>query len=121
MKAFKLNTVLTVIQISFFVILTTMALYSKADCDKGYFKVGSGYKFDEQTKYTFTDPNTHQVTNYFTTPSKYSARFEFAVECDRLTYGISHHSQWSSGWPKNRVGEPYKTEFFIDYKYEFNL
>lgn len=85
-------------------------------CDQAYIKIGSGYKFAEReiyftkkdgTQYKFSDP--------------ISARFEVGMECGAITFGVSHHSQWATGKPFNNEDEPHKSEFFIDYKWEFNL
>lgn len=92
-----------------------------ANCDKIYFKVGAGYKLDERKQFIIINRDTRQPVNFYSTPARDSARFELAVDCTNLTYGISHHSQWSTGWPFNKVGEPYKTEVFIDYKFEWNI
>lgn len=85
-------------------------------CDEIYLKVGTGYKFDEQDKAVLEGKEY-----YYTDVSPYSARFETGVECGNLTYGISHHSQWATGFPFNDTGEYYKTEFFIDYKISWGI
>lgn len=106
----------------FMLLLILMAVIfsstSKADCDEIYFKVGTGYKFDEQTKIRLDRDNSrvYEIAN-----SPYSARFETGVECGNLTYGLSHHSQWSTGAPFNKTGEYYKTEIFIDYKFSWSI
>ena len=50
-----------------------------------------------------------------------TARFELGMECvwENVTCGISHHSQFLSGFPFNNNMEYQKTEVFVDYK--FNL
>ena len=75
-------------------------------CDT-YAKVGGGY-IVEQPKISGSTGNN--------TTSPLSARFEGGCEYGRVTYGISHHSQWLEGWPVNSNNEPHKTELFIDYK-----
>lgn len=85
-------------------------------CDEIYLKVGTGYKFDEQDKINFEGVNYDYIN-----VSPYSARIETGVECGNLTYGISHHSQWATGFPFNETGEYYKTELFIDYKFSWGL
>lgn len=103
------------------ILAALISIPSFADCNKAYFKVGAGYKLDEKTEFIIIDRKTNQRVNFYSTPAKDSARFELAVECTNLTYGIAHHSQWSTGWPFNKVGEPYKTEIFVDYKFEWSL
>jgi hypothetical protein len=83
---------------------------AKADI---YIKIGSGYKLVE------TD---HIVRNngekvYFNTGGKISARIEIGKESGNWTYGVSHHSQWATGFPFNDRDEPQKTELFVDYKW----
>jgi hypothetical protein len=81
--------------------------FSDTKCSPIYAKVGAGYKFVE---YKYSE---------FEYVSPYSARIDLAVDCGNLSFGISHHSQWLTGWPINNVKEPNKTEFFIDYKVYF--
>lgn len=90
---------------------------AKADCDEIYLKVGAGYKFDE-TEYIAAE-NTGHVINIHSDPI--SARVETGVECGSLTYGISHHSQWRTGFPFNDTKELHKTEFFVDYKFSWGI
>jgi len=91
--------------------------YASADCDKAYATVGTGYKFDESTKF-----NDGERIYYFDSVSKYSARIEIGIVCDEnLRFGVSHHSQWSNGFPFNDAAEPYKTEIFIDYTYYWDI
>lgn len=94
------------------------AANSFGSCDEIYLKAGAGYKFDEQKEIRLERDNTkiYEIEN-----SPYSARFEGGVECGNLTWGISHHSQWSTGAPFNKTGEYYKTEFFIDYKISWGI
>lgn len=97
-------------------VLLVLARESKADCDEIYLKIGTGYKFDEQDSIVYEG-----VELYYAQVSPYSARIESGVECGNLTYGISHHSQWATGFPFNETGEYYKTEFFIDYKISWGI
>lgn len=101
-----------------FNVLLLLSQKAKADCDEIYLKAGAGYKFDEQTKIRLERDNTkiYEIEN-----SPYSARFEAGVECGNLTWGLSHHSQWTTGAPFNATGEYYKTEFFIDYKISWGI
>lgn len=87
-----------------------------ASCDKVFAKVGAGYKFNEQKEFVYDG-----VAYDFYNVSPYSARFELGVDCDNLTYGIAHHSQWATGAPFNNKGEYYKTEIFIDYRVDWEL
>ena len=93
-----------------------IASHAKASCDTAFAKVGAGYKFNEQKEFVY-DGQSFEFYNV----SPYSARFEIGVECENLTYGIAHHSQWATGAPFNNKGEYYKTEIFIDYKFEWSL
>lgn len=91
----------------------TIAIVLSTGCttvvDKGYFKVGAGYKLD-QTEIRYRDGSTdHPI----------SARFEVGIKEKNITYGISHDSQWFSGWPLDDDMEFQKTEIFIDYKFTF--
>jgi hypothetical protein len=86
----------------------------KAFLDKTYISVGAGYKFDELQLNFYRDDGT--VTNV---NDPLSARIEVGYQYSKnLTFGISHHSQWRTGFPFNsESAEYYKTEFFIDYKF----
>lgn len=86
--------------------------------DTLYVKVGTGYKFDEQkyVRLNMDDSQIYEIQN-----SPYSARLEVGIESGALTYGISHHSQWETGFPFNETGEYYKTEVFIDYRIDWEL
>jgi hypothetical protein len=77
-----------------------------------YVKIGTGYKVDQDRYF-----NYRGVQYKYLDRDPYSARFEIGIEQGRWTYGVSHHSQWASGFPFNDRGEPYKTEVFIDYRY----
>jgi len=112
------QTKFAIFSLAFSILAFFVAANSKADCDEIYFKVGTGYKFDEQTKIRLDRDNSrvYEIAN-----SPYSARFETGVECGNLTYGLSHHSQWSTGAPFNKTGEYYKTEIFIDYKFSWSI
>lgn len=86
---------------------------SKAKADI-YIKIGSGYKLIE------TDHIVRATGEkvYFNTGGKLSARIEIGKESGNWTYGLSHHSQWLSGFPVNEDGNEYqKTEIFLDYKW----
>lgn len=101
------------------VIVSSLLIFSpdaKADCDEIYLKVGAGYKFDEQDSVELLGEE-YKYANV----SPYSARIETGVECGSLTYGISHHSQWATGFPFNETGEYYKTEIFLDYKFSWGI
>ncbi len=75
---------------------------------KSYVTVGIGYKLEE-TSLTFKDGNMS---------SPVSARLEMGIKDGNITYGISHHSQWFTGFPFNNDMEYGKTEIFIDYKFQ---
>lgn len=90
---------------------------SMADCDEIYLKVGGGYKFEETEM--IVDREANRKMEIFSDP--YSARIETGVDCGNWSYGISHHSQWRTGFPFNDKGELTKTEFFIDYKFSWGI
>ena len=87
--------------------LTGCAAPNLKYCDT-YAKVGVGYIVEQ--------PKIHWDTGNDTT-NPISARLEGGCEYGRVTYGLSHHSQWFEGWPVNSNSEPHKTELFIDYKF----
>jgi len=89
-----------------------------ADCTEIYFKVGAGYKFHELREFEEIESGK---SYRFKDLDPLSARLEFAVDCGSLIYGISHHSQWLTGIPFNNKGEPFKTEFFVDYKFSWGI
>lgn len=72
-----------------------------------YGKVGAGYKFDEAVIY-YNGETLHDPI---------SARLEIGKQCERWSYGVSHHSQWFNGKPFNNNNEYHKSEIFIDYTF----
>lgn len=85
-------------------------------CDETYIKIGAGYKLD-QTEY-FTDNDTGERFNIdFNDPM--SARIEVGIQKGNISYGVSHHSNWLTGFPFNDTEEVQKTEVFIDYKFSW--
>lgn len=90
---------------------------AKSDCDEIYLKVGSGYKFVE-TEYIDSRTTGNRI---YINSDPISARIETGVECGNLTYGVSHHSQWRTGFPFNDKKEMNKTEIFIDYKFSWSI
>lgn len=91
-------------------LIILFACESKADI---YIKIGTGYKLIETDHIV----RTTGEKVYFNTGGKLSARIEIGKEHGNWSYGISHHSQWLSGFPVNNKDEPQKTELFIDYKW----
>ena len=83
---------------------------------KTYVKIGAGYKFDELTIYMKDgDGNEYKFND------PYSARIEIGYNFTKnIKFGISHHSQWGTGYPFNDKKEPNKTELFIDYTFTLN-
>lgn len=83
----------------------------QAFLNKTYIEVGVGYKFDELTinfnGEKWDDP--------------YSARIEMGYNITKhFVIGISHHSQWATGFPLGgSKNEYYKTEIFAGFR--FNL
>lgn len=88
--------------------------YASATCSHVYGNIGAGYKFDEYNSFKTEDGRDMRLLGI----SPISARFEIGVECERVNFGISHHSQWSNGAPFSREDEPNKTEIFIDVKFD---
>jgi len=82
---------------------------------KTYVTVGAGYKFDE-AEFKFMKNGERVKSN-----APISARIEVGYYYNKsVKFGISHHSQWLSGWPINGDKEPSKTEIFIDYTFTLN-
>lgn len=109
--------ILTAVQVVIGIIMICLGLImlsngAKAECSEIYLKVGAGYKFSETDQIKTKDGKKFDVDN-----SPVSARIEIGKESGNVTYGISHHSQWLSGWPVNDQGEYGKTEVFIDFKF----
>ena len=80
--------------------------------NKTYVTIGAGYKFKEsQFKY-----KENGQTVRFNDPL--SARFEIGYQYNKhIKFGVSHDSQWRTGFPFNNKKEPSKTEVFIDYTF----
>ena len=76
-------------------------------CSSTYLKVGAGYKLNETNINWYDGSSSDPI----------SARIELYKESGDLSYGISHHSQWFTGFPFNNNLEYSKTEVFIDYKF----
>jgi hypothetical protein len=84
----------------------------KSYLNKTHVTIGAGYKFIE-TKLKLT---TDGVTRDFNEPI--SARIEVYYQYSKsVTFGISHHSQWLTGFPFDDLNEYSKTEIFIDYTF----
>jgi hypothetical protein len=83
--------------------------------NKTYVTVGAGYKFDE-SEFKFIKDGKRVKSD-----APISARIEMGYHYNKnVKFGISHHSQWLSGWPINGDKEPSKTEIFIDYTFTLN-
>ena len=105
----------------FLVLVITPILAAPANADefdikeylnKTHVTIGAGYKVQE-TSLEFTRDG---VTTEWSEPV--SARIEVYYQySDNVTFGISHHSQWLTGWPVNSEKEYSKTEIFIDYTF----
>jgi hypothetical protein len=85
-------------------------------CDEIYFKVGTGYKVTEEDGFNLD--GKHYQNKYH---SDLSARFEVGYEKGNVTYGFTHRSQWTEGWPFNNHGEYEVNEFFVDYKFSLGM
>ena len=84
-----------------------------------YATVGTGYKFDETELIYTSEWGVETIGN-----NPYSARFELGIDYDlpknfTLQLGVSHDSQWSTGYPFNKKGEYGKTEVFADLTYRW--
>jgi len=97
------------------IILMLASSTAMADYDY-YVKIGAGYKID-QTEYTTDIESGRKVYLHFNDPI--SARIEVGIEHESISYGISHHSNWLTGYPFNNEGEFHKTEIFVDYKFSW--
>ena len=105
------NQVSTVIGMALFLLVLFLPSMCSADI---YIKIGTGYKLIETDH--IVRANGEKI--YFNTGGKLSARIEIGKESGNWTYGLSHHSQWLSGFPVNEDGNEYqKSEIFIDYKW----
>lgn len=80
---------------------------------KTYVSIGAGYKIHESKLYYKNDNGDKYEWN-----DPYSARIEIGYNYSKnIKFGISHHSQWFSGFPLNDKEEYGKTELFIDYTF----
>ena len=87
------------------ILVLTLLMSGCAATDNAYMKVGTGYKFNEaEVRWDGGATNT-----------PLSVRFELGSTYENFTYGYSHHSQVSSGFPFNNDKEYFKDEIFIDY------
>lgn len=94
-------------------IISIISLDASANYDY-YVKIGAGYKLQE-TRFIIDNDTNEKIYLDFDDPI--SARIEIGVEHEHISYGISHHSNWFTGYPFNDKGELQKTELFIDYKF----
>ena len=94
-------------------LLAILSFPATAEDLSAYFKVGTGYKLQETDHIT----RTNDEVIYFATGGKFSARIELGAEKGPWSFGLSHHSQWGTGWPVNDGDEYQKTEIFVDYKF----
>ncbi len=101
----------TLFNLTLLALILLFSFSAKADF---YIKIGTGYKLVETDHIV----RTTGEKVYFNTGGKLSARIEIGKESGNWSYGISHHSQWFSGFPVNEDGNEYqKSELFIDYKW----
>lgn len=98
-------------------ILAAILIQGCATNHQPYYAVGVGYKLDETTYYWWD--NAMKGNREGNCPL--SARLEVGMDAGNFRYGLSHHSQWTTGAPFNNEGEYQKTEVFIDYVKKFNL
>lgn len=97
---------------------TNAAVASEFNIDKylakTYVTIGAGYKFHESTL-TYRD----EEGNKYDWHDPYSARIEIGYYYNKnIKFGISHHSQWATGFPMDDdINEYGKTEIFIDYTF----
>jgi len=88
-------------------LLVSLLLLSGCTSTPTYIKLGAGYKFTESDIKWRDGSGTNPI----------SARIEVYKENGNVSYGISHHSQWFTGFPFNNNLEYSKTEVFVDYKF----
>lgn len=86
--------------------------------NKTYITIGVGYKFHE-SRIHYTNQSTGEKY-YWNDP--YSARIEVGyVLNDNVKFGVSHHSQWATGFPfHGQKNEYYKTELFVDFTFKLS-
>lgn len=96
--------------ITLWFVCVIIIIFMSACSHTPYVKVGAGYKIEEPKIYWFDGTKTNNPI---------SARMEAGFKYQNWSYGLSHHSQWLRGWPVNDKFEYYKTEFFIDYEWDF--
>lgn len=84
---------------------------TRADNSDGnyYLAVGTGYKFTEYSIYVQDAAINDPVT----------ARIELGYEVGGWSYGVTHRSQWFSGWPVNNDQEYNVTEVFVEYRWRW--
>lgn len=80
---------------------------------KYYTKIGVGLKDEIKIKYNDGGDNRDLE-------DKISARIEVGAEYGNIIYGVSHSSQWLTGFPFDNSQEYSKTEIFVDYKFKLN-
>lgn len=116
-KALKFIVWIAVVLISVLVLIVPPMVQAeefnvKAFLDKTYVTIGAGYKFQETSLKLSKDG---ELSNW---DEPLSARIEVYYKySDNVTFGISHHSQWLTGFPFNDDSEYSKTEIFIDYTF----
>lgn len=82
---------------------------TRADSSDGnfYLAVGAGYKLEE-----------HRIVhNGEAINDPITARIEVGYQLDGWSAGVTHRSQWFSGWPVNDSEEYNVTELFIEYRW----
>lgn len=111
----RANIVNIAIGITLVFILGVLTGVDAMASDEFYFKVGTSYKVEssgvatlEGQKYKFEDRG-----------SPIGARFELGKRAGKVSYGVSHFSQWDEGWPTNNDKEFSRTELFIDYEWSW--
>ncbi len=88
------------------IVIAALLLSGCAATDNAFVKVGAGYKFNEaEVRWDGGATNT-----------PVSIRLELGSKYKNFTYGYSHHSQLSSGFPFNNDKEYFKDEVFVDYE-----
>ncbi len=100
--------------VAWFVLVIIIILVSGCSSTP-YIKVGAGLKVQESVTHYYGEAGRINMSHPIT------ARIEVGIESDALTYGVSHHSQWFTGFPFNNDKEYSKTELFVDYTWRFEL
>lgn len=115
MRPVKQERKIVAVMLAILVSVFALGITAKARaCDGVYLKVGASYKTHAQS-YALIRGNAYQWKDH---SSRIGARFELGAQKGDFTFGAAHYSQWGDGWPVNSDKEAYRTELFVDYKFD---